>query len=313
MKSYLILFALLACTMSGCSQINTKIGLPWTYWEHGFWPGAVFVVVCCLILFGLLAIFVASFSCSDDDDQAEGPLYSGVGILLSSGLLLQALPYSDSGIQFIPLLPSNYGGQIAWVISISCWSALALGGLFIFTKMKRAIVAGFVLAALVLNASLSFCSTSIMASQSTTESVVSCPPDADQWEQKKQQYTELLNRLSHEKEMLETRIKNLGIRTKKELMDHRIAGPLVEELEQLIQQIAKVQNNIVAVESVLSKLRSIEREKALNNAGLSAEELTNISQKLKVELLNKSDDMPDSAVQRDKLLNGLIARPEGGK
>ena len=110
--------------------------------------------------------------------------------------------------------------------------------------------------------------------------------------------------------MLESRIKNLGIRTKKELMDHPIAGPLVEELEQLIQQIAKVQNNIVAVESVLSKLRSLEREKALNNAGLSAEELTNISQKLKVELLNKSDDqLPDSAVQRDKLLDGLIAQP----
>ena len=93
-------------------------------------------------------------------------------------------------------------------------------------------------------------------------------------------------------------------------MDHPIAGPLVEELEQLIHQIAKVQNKIVAIESVQSKLRSLEREKSLNNAGLSAEKLTEISQKLKEELLNASDDQtPDSAVQRDKLLDGLIARP----
>jgi len=131
-----------------------------------------------------------------------------------------------------------------------------------------------------------------------------------QWEEVKQQQSSLLRNLLHDKEMLEVRIKNLSVKTKRELMDHPIAGPLVEELEQLIQQIAKVQNNIVAVESVQSKLRRMEREKALNNAGLSAEELTNISQKLKVELLNKSDDpLTDSAVQRDILLNGLIAQP----
>ena len=51
MKSYLILFALFACTMSGCSQINTKIGMPWIYWEHGYLAVVGFLAVCVLIFY----------------------------------------------------------------------------------------------------------------------------------------------------------------------------------------------------------------------------------------------------------------------
>ena len=132
--------------------------------------------------------------------------------------------------------------------------------------------------AIALNGILSFCSLSGVA-ESKMENVATNELSQNkiaQWEEIKQQQSDLLRKLLNDKDMLETRIKSLGLKNKRELMDHPIARPLVEELEQLIQQIAKVQNNIVAVESVLSKLRSLEREKALNNAGISAEELTNI-------------------------------------
>jgi len=307
MKSYLIIFALLACTMSGCSQINTKIGMPWIYWEQGILAVVGFLAVCVLIFLGFCVILAIQ-------EDNIGDFVVGIILWIVAGLLLQALPHTESGIQFIPFPPWYYSGWIAWIISAACWLAMILGCQlgFCSRNVDRACTANTFFIALALNGCLSFCSPSNVASMTTPNvaSIESCENKTEQWEKNKQQQSELLKKLTHEKEMLESRIKNLGIRTKKELMDHPIAGPLVEELEQLIQQIAKVQNNIVAVESVLSKLRSIEREKALNNAGLSAEELANISQKLKVEILNKSDDqLPYSAVQRDKMLNGLIAQP----
>lgn len=306
MKFYLILFALFVCTMSGCNQINTKIGMPWDYWEHGYLAIVGFLAVYVLIFYGLCFVITGS--------DAPGTLLAGIIFWLVAGFLLQALPHTESGIQFVPLPPWYYVGWIAWIISIACWLALTIGLSFNYSSIEadRNSAVAATLIALVLNGCLSFCSPSNVASLTTPNvaSIEPCENKIGQWEKNKQQQSEVLKKLLSEKEMLESRIKNLGIRTKKELMDHRIARPLVEELEQLIHQIAKVQNKIFAIESVQSKLRSLEREKALNNAGLSAEELTNISQKLKVELLNKSDDqLPDSAVQRDKLLNGLIAQP----
>ncbi len=116
--------------------------------------------------------------------------------------------------------------------------------------------------------------------------------------------------MSYEKEMLKTCIRNIGAKTKRELMDNPIGGPLVEELEQLTHQIAKVQNRIAAIESIQSDLRTLEREKSLNNSSLSAEKVSEVLRKQKEQLLNLSDDpTPDSAVQRDKLLDGLIVRP----
>jgi hypothetical protein len=293
---------LFACTLSGCNQINTKIGMPWTYWENGFWAVVGLLAVCVLIFIGLCGIIAG--------EDHSGNLIAGIIIWIVAGLLLQALPHTESGIQFIPLPPWCYVGWIAWSISIACWIALIFGWHINFSSVKAdrvsAVVAIFI--ALGLNALLSFYSSSGVAEPKMEN--VACQDKIAQWEEVKQQQSDLLKRLSNDKEMLESRIKSLGVKTKRELMDHPIAHPLVEELEQLTHQIAKVQNKIVAIESVQSKLRSMEREKSLNNSGLSTEKMTDIDQKLKEELLNESDDQtPDSAVQRDILLNGLIAQP----
>ena len=310
MKSYLILFAIFACTMSGCNQINTKIGWPSVYWEQGFVTVVELLVVCFLFFLSLLGVI--------SGEEHPGYLITGIVIWLVAVFLLQSLPHAEKGIQIVPVPPWYYASQIAWIISTASWSILILGCLVNLSIMKtgRHCAAVAVLLAGVLNALLSFASPSYVASKNRTEIVASiepCENKTEQWEKNKQQQSEVLQKLLHEKEMLENRIKNLGIRTKTGTDGSSIAGPLVEELEQLIQQIAKVQNKIAAIESVLSKLRSLEREKSLHKTGLSAEELTNISQKLKVELLNRTDDpLPDSAVQRDILLNGLITRPEGG-
>jgi hypothetical protein len=299
-KKLCVLLALFACTLSGCSQVNTKIGMPWVYWEHGFLALVGFLAVCVLIFYGLCFVI--------GPEQAPGEILAGVMFWLVAGFLLQALPYNNSGIQFVPLPPWYYSSWMPWIVSVTCWLALIIGwGLNCSsTKADRDTAVAAILIALGLNALLSFAEP-MGSTRSTTNiaSIESCPA-TDQWEAKKQQQTELLNRLSSEKDRLETRIRNLGIKTKKELMKDPIARPLVEELEQLISQIGKVQSNVSAIVSVQSKLRTLEREKSLNN-GLSSEELTNISEQLKVEILNRADDpLPSSVMQRDKLLDGLI-------
>jgi hypothetical protein len=276
--------------------------MPWIYWQEGYWTVVGFSAVCVLIFIGFCGIIAG--------EEHSGNLIAGIIIWIVAGLLLQALPHTESGIQIVPLPPWRYQSQIAWIISIACWIALIIGWHANFSSLRvdrvSAIIAIFI--ALGLNTSLSFCSSPGVAESKMDN--IACQDKITQWEEIKQQQSSLLTQLSNDKHILEARIKNLGIKNKRELMDHPIAGPLVEELEQLIQQITKVQNKIVAIESVQSKLRSLEREKSLDNSGLSAEKLSEVSRKQKEQLLNASDDQtPDSALQRDILLNGLIARP----
>jgi hypothetical protein len=284
--------------------MNTKIGMPWIYWQEGYWTDVGLMAVCVLIFIGFCGIIAG--------EDHSGNLIAGIIIWILAGLLLQALPHTESGIQFVPLPPWYYAGWTAWIISTACWLAIILGCLISFSSVKAdrisAVVAIFI--ALGLNTLLSFAGSS---SQTTTVNVATNELSQNkiaQWEEVKQQQSSLLRNLLHDKEMLEVRIKNLSVKTKRELMDHPIARPLVEELEQLIHQIAKVQNKIVAIESLQSKFRSLEREKSLNNSGLSTEKMTDIDKKLKEEILNTSDDQkPDWAFQCDKFLDGLIARP----
>ena len=304
MKSYLILFALFVCTMSGYNSMNTKIGWPSVYWEHGFLAIVGYLAVCALFLLGVLMVLV-----SDKKEFSEA-YFLAITFWLGAGFLLQLLPQVDGGIQLIPLPPWYYSGWIAWIISAACWLCIVIGYLCILNLVEHDWeTTGLVLIfAIVLNGCLSFCSSSVVAEPKIEN--VACQDKIAQWEEIKQQHSDLLRKLSNDKEMLETRIKSLGAKTKRELMDHPIARPLVEELEQLTHQIAKVQNKIAAIESVQSELRSLEREKSLNNSGLSEEKLSEVSRKQKEQLLNASDDQtPDSPLQRDKILDGLIVRP----
>ena len=222
-KSYLILFALFACTLSGCNQINTKIGMPWTYWEHSYLAVVGLLVVCVLIFIGFCVMIAA--------EEEIGVFLVGIIIWLVAALVLQMLPNTESGIQFVPLPPWYYSSWIAWIISAACWLAIILGCVLGFSSVKadRADTAIVFFIALALNGILSFCSSSNVA-EPTTVNVASNESCQNQWEEIKQQQSKLLEKLSYDKAMLETRIKNIGAKTKRELMDHPIARPLVEEL-----------------------------------------------------------------------------------
>jgi hypothetical protein len=282
--------------------MNTKIGMPWTYWENGFWAVVGFFAVCVLIFIGFCGIIAG--------EEHSGNLIAGIIFWLVAGLLLQALPHTENGIQFVPLPPWYYASWTAWIISIACWIALIIGWHANFSSVRAdrvsAIVAIFI--ALGLNASLSFCSSSGVAEPKMEN--VACQDKIAQWEETKQQQSSLFTQLSNDKHILEARIKNLGIKNKRELMDHPVGGSLVEELEQLTLQTANLQKEIYSIELVQSKMRSLERQIALRKVSLSPEELSATIKGIEEQRLGMSGDQtPDSAVQRDKLLNGLIAQP----
>ena len=106
-RCLLVILALLTCTMSGCA--NTRIGWPWDYWHCGFWAVIGFLAVIGLILVGLAGV-VASL---DPEDGDGGMVVGFVVVLLVAGLLLQALPHTKSGVQFVPLPPWHYTSWIA--------------------------------------------------------------------------------------------------------------------------------------------------------------------------------------------------------
>ena len=112
------ILALLTCTLSGC---NTKIGWPWDYWQSGFFAVVGLLVVCGLIFMGLMLIIVAA------TEVDRGMLAGGVALPLVAALLLQALPNTASGIQFMPLFPWQHDAWLARIISGACWLALVLG------------------------------------------------------------------------------------------------------------------------------------------------------------------------------------------
>ena len=60
-----------------------------------------------------------------------GPLLSTIGLLVAAAVILQALPPTESGLQFIPLSPWAYSGLVPICLSILCWAGLLLAALIV--------------------------------------------------------------------------------------------------------------------------------------------------------------------------------------
>ncbi len=314
------ILALLTCTLSGCSELNTRIGWPWTYCAHGSWPVFGFLAVCFLIFVGIVGI-IASSQAGDDD---RGMVIVAAIFLIVAGFLLQTLPHTTTGIQFVPLLPWNYDGWIARSISSICWLALVLGCLTAFSHSKAdwkgSAIAIFV--ALGLNALLSFAGPADATASTSTDgrssAITSCQDKIARWETLRKERSDALEKLLGDKEMLVTRIKGLGCRTKQELMAHSVGCTLAHELEQLSRQIAQLQTETgtieVTMERAQSALRCIEREALLKEHGMSDKEFARVAQidhELQEELRKMTrGPTPGSEVQLDKLLNEVLPQPE---
>ena len=290
-------------------MLNSRIGWPWEYFGNGVGPVFGFLAVCFLIFVGFAALAAGV--------DEKGCLFAGLGIWLLAGLVLQGLPHTENGIQFIPLLPWFYSGWIARIISAASWLMLLLGILCGVSPEKehwKGAVAA-ILFALSMNALLSFASpadaTAPIATDGRSSVFTSCHEKIARWETLRKERSGTLAKLSSDKEMLVARIRSLGCQTKRELMAHSVGCTLAKELEQLSRQIAQLQSETNTIEATVeraqSTLRCIERQAMVK--GFSNEEFARVAQidhELQEELRTRTGPTPGSEVQLDKLLDEVL-------
>ena len=174
------------------------------------------------------------------------------------------------------------------------------------------------LIALGLNALLSFATpadvTAPIAIDGRPSEIVSSRDKLAQCEKLRSQRAEALERLVSDKETLVGRIRAIGAKSKKELMANPLGRTLVEEFEHLSRQIAQLQSEIDAIDTVVergqSSLRSLEREAIVRGAKSTDEEFKQLSEAdhtLAAELRRVAGEKtPGSEVNLDKLLNEII-------
>ncbi len=105
------------------SNLNTKIGWPSTYWQHG--PSAFTGYLAAGLLVGTaMVLMIATVG-----RTKGGPMLSTIVLLVAAAVILQALPAAELGLQFLPLSPWAYSGFVSICLSILCWLGIFLAAL----------------------------------------------------------------------------------------------------------------------------------------------------------------------------------------
>lgn len=92
-------------------SINTRLCMPWFYWNQGMTALGLYLVICLL----LLSVFLSA-------RETSYPIWT---VLVSIAVLMQFLPHSPGGVQLIPLFPWSYWGRwISFSFSILSWILL---------------------------------------------------------------------------------------------------------------------------------------------------------------------------------------------
>ena len=156
----------------------------------------------------------------------------------------------------MPLPPWDYIG-LAKAVSFACWLCLLGGCVRAFTSNKKDLGGAptIMLIALGLTALLSFFGppTSVDPKRENTAVVGSCRDKLAECEKMRSQRASALERLLSDKETLVSRIKAVGVKNKEELMVHPLGRTFAEEFEHLSRQIAQVQSEIAAIDSVVER------------------------------------------------------------
>jgi hypothetical protein len=288
--------------------------MPWVYWEHGLFAVAGGLVVCFVVLLGMASLTLSTEEHNGYQDHLI-PWFWGILAWIGAWLLLQALPHTTSGIQFIPLFPWFYDGWVSRMLSFVCWFCMITSCICALSSVKGnwTPAVGQIFIALCLNALLSFSgpSDAPQAANEKPSSIKSCEDKIAQWEKLKTDQSEMLEKFLSDKEMLVSRIRSLGL-NKLALMNHRVGRPLVDELEQLTRQIAKCQGEVDALEAVVenanSKMRIFERQRMLRHSTDDEfKQMSEMEHQLDAELRRKAGDVePGSAVHLNKLLDEVL-------
>lgn len=131
---------------------NSKIG-----WPTHFRGASSWTVSCYLAVWGLVVAAVVVMI-NNLKRKEGGPLLGVVAMLGTAAVLLQFLPHTESGLQFVPLSPWAYVGWESFFVSLFCWTVILFAGFVAIDRApdKAQAFAALCLVAMVLNLMLSW-------------------------------------------------------------------------------------------------------------------------------------------------------------
>ena len=141
-----------AAAKKTASGWNSKIGWPTQLRGASSWT-----VSCYLAVWGLVVTAIVLMI--DNLKRKEGgPLLGVVAMLGTATVLLQFLPHTESGLQFVPLSPWAYCGWESFFVSLVCWAVILFAGFVAIDRSPDSpqAFAALCLIALFLNVLLSF-------------------------------------------------------------------------------------------------------------------------------------------------------------
>jgi hypothetical protein len=129
---------------------NTRIGLPPL--QAGKWMLSCHVVVCVLVAAAVMLMV-------ENLHRQQGPLLLILVMLVAAAVLLQFLPPTEFGVQFLPLSPWAYSGWWSFGVSVMVWGTILGAGYVALDQClldRSQVFAWTVLVAMGLNVLLSF-------------------------------------------------------------------------------------------------------------------------------------------------------------
>jgi hypothetical protein len=336
------LLLLLGCLLlSGCSGVNTRVGWPTHYWQHGLDKICVFALVSFAAVAGIIVLFNALDS---NRNPSREQFWGAVALFVAATVLLQWTPTATSGINLVPPFPWLFWGR--WVpfgLSVLAWLA---GCLALFVVVygtpnddDASLGAFFGIVMLTFTIILSFWGSTPSESQQSapkvnnwaeSDSVVprpeasgkpsilddsKCREHLTKWQAMRESRSEVLSEFHSDREDLVGQLRGMGVNGSGDLKDDRRAQLLADELLELSRQIdvlhADIERLDVAILQTESVLRRIQRRRSLSESGVLSngeqELMSRLSREL-AELMRPGDKLPTpvSDVETDQLIDRLL-------
>ncbi len=304
----MIAFVLLAFCAFG--NLNTRIG----------WPGLVFsqegwAAIGHATMYGSLgAALVMMIRSARTGRPCQLSLV--LMLLVVAAGILQWLPRSVNGLQFLPVSPWSFNDWAPFLISIVSWFFLGLVTLALICWDRAVGFPAFMLVFLAVNALLSFWS--VETSKANPKLCPVVDPLAEyrsqnaEWSTTRDEAHRVLGRLRCDREALVNQLQRLGVRSSADLTNIPAARPLAEELAEVVHQIEKQEEEVeqldAAVVEAESHLRRIERQGAIEATSLRKAEVDKVL-RMGLELGESQQGNQGDLVilQADEVLDEIMA------
>lgn len=306
-----IALALVAICAFG--NLNTRIGWPGSDWRQDGWITIASTAM--WVSLGIALVIMIQSARTGKPCRLSLIL----ALLVGAAAVLQWLPRSETGLQFLPVSPWAFDGWMPFLISVLSWLAVGLVVLALVCCDRAVGFPPFMLMFLAVNAALSCWS--LEPSESTpqprlvADRFAECRNRIAEWSAKRDETRRFLVGLRRDREVLVDQLQRLGVRFSADLMNIPAARPLAEELAEVVHQIEKQTQEAerldAAVVEAQSRIRRIARLHAVEATRLGTaeeEEFVRMSVELSESLKGSQSDL--IVLETDRVLDRTMAAPK---